>query len=48
MNLIQDLGSNALGKCAVTGKRENPFSVRGLEFTNEPSHPGWWIFLSCS
>lgn len=44
MNLVQDPGSNALGKCAVTEKRESPFSERGLEFTNETRHPGWWFF----
>lgn len=48
MNLVQDLGSNALGKCTVTERPESPFSVRGLAFTDETSHPGWWFFLSCS
>lgn len=48
MNLVQDLGSNALGKCTIIEKHESPFSVRGLEFTDETNHPGWWFFLSCS
>lgn len=44
MNLVQGLRSNALGKCAVIEKHESPFSLRGLEFTNETSRPGWWFF----